>query len=151
MSSGQMTGLFSLKWQPWGRYSRPGTQSLKTESWESLAKMLCGPASPPSCTVQGGKPLLMCCILSWAEITCRPLDTGLARGSARWPGLWTPTRTRFPSWFWHLLAMWPGARALTSPPFPFLWSGEIDRICSTELPEGRWDKVCNVLSMVISW
>ena len=72
--------------------------------------------------------------------------TGLARGSVRWPGLWTPTRTRFPSWFWHLLAMWPGARALTSPPFPFLWSGENDHICSTELPEGRWDKVCKCLA-----
>lgn len=144
-------GLFSLKWQPWECFSRPGTDSLKPGSWESLEKMLCGPASPPPCTVQGGKPLLVCFVLLGRNHVQAFGHTGLARGSVRRPGLWTPTRTRFSSWFWHLLAMSPGARALTSPPFPFLWSGENDHICSTELAEGRWDKVCNVLSTVISW
>lgn len=143
-----MTGLFSLKLQLCGCDSRPGANweleacelgaTWKDDVWSSISPAL----EKGHCTVQWGKPLLLSFILSWSEGTRE-----LARSSVEWPGLWTPAKTGFPSWFCHLLAVWPGARGWTSPPFPSLWSGENDNICLTELPEGGVDEIKYVICL----
>lgn len=142
-------GLFSLKWQPWECFSRPGTDSLKPGV---------------------GSHLKRCCVVQHLRLhspgrkasSCvfRPLlgrNHVQALGHTGWywlSGDDQPLDTHKDQVFIlvlaNLLAMSPGARGFNFP--SVFHSCGVERMIISariELAEGRWDKVCNVLSTVI--